>query len=294
MKYVFFGTPRFAAIILEKLIDAGMPPVALVCNPDRPVGRKQIITPPPVKQLIADRKVQIEILQPEDILTIRDKLFALRPELLIVAAYAKILPKEILEIPKLGTIGVHPSLLPKYRGPSPIQSVILADEKETGVSLFLMDGRVDHGPVISHQTLVINDEDDYEALEEGLARLAADLLVETLPNFAERRGQPPAYRQAGLPQDEPQATYSKKFTSEDAFITPEDLELATSGASPKKAIEIHRKTRALNPEPGVWTTKNGKRVKLLETELQDYKLFLKRIQEAGKKPIELAAVQLEE
>ncbi|MDP3991424.1 MAG: methionyl-tRNA formyltransferase [Candidatus Colwellbacteria bacterium] len=287
MRYVFFGTPRFAAIILEKLIGAGMPPVALVCNPDRPVGRKQIITSPPVKQLIADRKVQIEILQPEDILTIRDMLFALRPDFSVVAAYAKILPKEILEIPKLGTIGVHPSLLPKYRGPSPIQSVILADEKETGVSLFLMDGKVDHGPVISHQTLVINDEDDYEALEEGLARLAADLLVETLPNFAEGKMTP-------LPQDEPQATYSKKFTSEDAFIAPEDLELATSGASPEKAIEIHRKTRALNPEPGVWTTKNGKRFKLLETRLQNYKLLLKRIQEAGKKPIELAAVRLEE
>ena len=277
MKHVFFGTPRFAAIILEKLIGAGMPPVALVCNPDRPVGRKQIITPPPVKQLIANRKVQTEILQPENILTIRDMLFALRPDFSVVAAYAKILPKEILEIPKLGTIGVHPSLLPKYRGPSPIQSVILADEKETGVSLFLMDGRVDHGPVISHQTLVINDEDDYEALEEGLARLAADLLVETLSNFAEGKMTP-------LPQDESQATYSKKFTSGDAFISPEDLELATSGASPEKAIEIHRKTRALNPEPGVWTTKNGKRFKLLETGLQNYKLLLKRIQEAGKKP----------
>ena len=277
MKHVFFGTPRFAAIILEKLIGAGMPPVALVCNPDRPVGRKQIITPPPVKQLIANRKVQTEILQPENILTIRDMLFALRPDFSVVAAYAKILPKEILEIPKLGTIGVHPSLLPKYRGPSPIQSVILADEKETGVSLFLMDGRVDHGPVISHQTLVINDEDDYEALEEGLARLAADLLVETLSNFAEGKMTP-------LPQDESQATYSKKFTSGNAFISPEDLELATSGASPEKAIEIHRKTRALNPEPGVWTTKNGKRFKLLETGLQNYKLLLKRIQEAGKKP----------
>ena len=288
MKYVFFGTPRFAAIILEKLIDAGMPPVALVCNPDRPVGRKQIITPPETKTLvISNQTLGIKIFQPEDPSLLMSSVKALMSDFFIVAAYAKILPKEILEIPKLGTIGVHPSLLPKYRGPSPIQSVILADEKETGVSLFLMDGRVDHGPVISHQTLVINDEDDYEALEEGLARLAADLLVETLPNFAEGKMTP-------LPQDEPQATYSKKFTSEDAFITPEDLELATSGASPEKAIEIHRKTRALNPEPGVWTTKNGKRFKLLETGLQNYKLLLKRIQEAGKKPIELAAVRPEE
>jgi methionyl-tRNA formyltransferase len=278
MKYVFFGTPRFAAIILEKLIGAGMPPVALVCNPDRPVGRKQIITPPETKTLvISNQTLGIKIFQPEDPSLLMSSVKALMSDFFIVAAYAKILPKEILEIPKLGTIGVHPSLLPKYRGPSPTQSVILADEKETGVSLFLMDGRVDHGPVISHQTLVISGEDNYETLEGELARLAGDLLIETLPKFAKGETIP-------LPQDESQATYSKKFTSEDTFISPEDLELATSGASPEKAVEIHRKTRALNPEPGVWTTKNGKRFKLLETGLQNYKLLLKRIQEAGKKP----------
>ncbi|MBI2594734.1 MAG: methionyl-tRNA formyltransferase, partial [Candidatus Colwellbacteria bacterium] len=135
-RYVFFGTPRFAAIILEKLINTGIPPVALVCNPDKPVGRKQVITPPPTKTCILKQesriKNKIQIFQPEELGMIRDSLFTLQPDVFIVAAYAKILPKKILEIPRLGTIGVHPSLLPKYRGPSPIQSAILAGEEETG------------------------------------------------------------------------------------------------------------------------------------------------------------------
>ena len=284
MKYIFFGTPRFAAIILEKLISAGIPPITLVCNPDRPVGRKQTIAPPPTKELgIRKRELGIRIFQPEtkaELIKANEQIFQ-EADFGIVAAYSMILSKELTEKTRLGIIGIHPSLLPKYRGPSPIQSAILAGEKETGVSLFLVDERVDHGPVISRRTLAVGDEDNYETLEEKLAQLAADLLVEALPNFAEGKITP-------LPQDESQATYSKKFTSEDAFISPEDLELATSGASPEEAVKIYRKTRALNPEPGVWTLRQTpgkqKRVKLLEAGLEKDKLILKRIQEAGKKP----------
>lgn len=282
MKYVFFGTPRFAAIVLEKMIDAGVPPLALVCNPDRPVGRKQIITPPPTKQLMANRKVQIEILQPDDVLTIRDKLLAIRPDVFVVAAYAKILPKEILEIPRLGIIGVHPSLLPKFRGPSPIQSAILAGETETGVSLFLMDEKLDHGPIIAERTITLDSLFAYSyELENRLAEAGAALLLETLPGFVEGRGQSPAYR---LPQNESRATYTKRFTSEDGLIPPEDLEISTSGGSPEKAAEIHRKIRALNPEPGVWTIQDGKRVKLLDAKLIDSRLQLTKIQKEGKTP----------
>ena len=279
MRYIFFGTPKFAAIILEKLIEAGIPPVALVCNPDRPAGRKQVITPPPTKLVARKQKIEnrIKVFQPEELDEIHVSLSTLQPDLFIVAACAKILPKEILEIPKLGIIGVHPSLLPKYRGPSPIQSAILAGEKETGVSLFLMDEKLDHGNVVSSIKYQVSREENYETLEKKLAELAGDLLVEALPKFVKGEIAP-------LPQDESQVTYTKKFTSEEGFISPEDLELATSGASPEKAVEIHQKTRALNPEPGGWTIKDTKRIKLLETELQNYKLLLKRIQEAGKKP----------
>ncbi len=280
-RYIFFGTPRFAAIILEKLIDAGMPPVALVCNPDRPVGRKQVITPPPTKEVvIRDKRQGIKIFQPktkEELVTISDQLFQ-DADFGIVAAYAMIIPKEVIEKSKLGIIGVHPSLLPKFRGPSPIQSAILAGEKETGVSLFLMDEKLDHGPIIAERKITINNLFAYSReLENRLAEVSAELLIETLPNLMEGKTTP-------LSQDEFHATYTKKFASEDAFISEEDLVAATSGRSPKEATEIDRKIRALNPEPGVWTLQRDKRVKLLEAVIGSNKLVLKKIQEEGKKP----------
>lgn len=287
-RYIFFGTPKFAATILEKLIDARVPPVALVCNPDRPVGRKQIITPPPTKLVIRNQKIEnrIKIFQPgtrDELVKLNNQLFQ-EADFGIVAAYAMIIPKEVIGKPKLGIIGVHPSLLPKFRGPSPIQSAILAGEAETGVSLFLMDEKLDHGLVISRQLLDISNQDDYETLEERLANLASEMLIETLPKFVNKRDQSPAYRQAALPQDESQATYTKKFTTEDAFVSEEDLTAATSGNSSEKATEIAQKIRALNPEPGVWTLQNNKRVKLLEAKLIDSRLQLTKIQQEGKTP----------
>ena len=121
MQYVFFGSPRFAEIILKRLIEAGMPPAAIICNPDRPFGRKKVVTPPPTKVLAQGSA--IPVLQPETL----DERFvaelrALHPDAAVVAAYAKILPKKVIAVPRLGTIGVHPSLLPKYSGATPIQS----------------------------------------------------------------------------------------------------------------------------------------------------------------------------
>ncbi len=272
-RYIFFGTPRFAAIILEKLIKSGVPPIALVCNPDKPVGRKQVITPPPTKEVgIRKQELGIKIFQPENLSIIHTSLFELQPDVFIVAAYAKILPKEILEIPRLGTIGVHPSLLPKYRGPSPIQSVILAGEKETGTTLYLLNEKMDEGPILAQKIISINSLfSNSQEFENRLAEVSSELLIETLPKFVKGEITP-------LPQDEPQATYTKKFTSEDAFVSEEDLEAATSGNSPAKAIEIDRKVRALNPEPGVWTLQNNKRVKLLEAKIIDSRLHLTKIQ----------------
>jgi len=281
MQYVFFGTPEFAAIILDKLIAAGFAPSAVVCNPDRPVGRKKVITAPPVKQLIARRKVQSEILQPEDLFTIRDKLLAIRPDVFVVAAYAKIIQKEILDIPRLGSIGVHPSLLPKYRGPSPIQAAIINGDAETGVTLYLLDEKVDHGPIISSVKCQVSSKENCESLQKKLAELGGSLLVETLPKFLDGAIRP-------QPQNEAEATYTKKFTAEDGFVDQEDLREAASGSNPQKAAAIERKIRALNPEPGVWVAdRNGKRTKLLEANIADGKLMLKKTQLEGKKPIEL-------
>jgi len=278
MKYLFFGTPEFAAIILEKLINAGFIPSAVVCNPDKPTGRKKIITPPLTKLLAI--KYNIPVLQPE-VLSIFNFQFSISNfDFFIVASYAKILPKEILEIPRFGTIGVHPSLLPKYRGPSPIQAAILNEEQETGVTLFLLDEKVDHGPVLENRKQKIENSDNYKTLYNKLAELGGDLLIETIPKFLREEIK-------SQPQDESQATYTKKFSAEDGFVGFKDLEKAQKDGG-QIAIEVERKIRALNPEPGVWTIKDGKRMKILEAELMpDKTLKLKKIQFEGKKPVSI-------
>jgi len=291
MKFVFFGTPEFAAIILEKLINAGFAPQVIVCNPDRPAGRKKIITAPPVKKLLIEKfkDLKIEILQPEksddDLIA---QILNYKTDIFIIAAYGRIVPEKILKIPRLGSIGVHPSLLPKYRGPSPIQSAILNGEEITGTTVFLMDEKVDHGPILATSQLPIATNDNYKLLMKKLAELSADLLIEILPDIEEKI-------KNAKPQNESLVTYTKKFKSEDAFIKPIDLEKAQgSTGSPQEirriAIEIDRKISAFNPEPGAWTLQQAQgkqiRMKILEAEITpDNKLKLKRIQTEGKKTI---------
>ncbi|MEK7657645.1 MAG: methionyl-tRNA formyltransferase [Patescibacteria group bacterium] len=288
MNYIFFGSPDFAAIILEKLINAGFIPEAVVCNPDKPIGRKKIITPPPVKKCIMNKvesiKGKIKIFQPEKLSDIKSQLSDVNCQLFIVVAYSKIISKEILEIPRLGTIGVHPSLLPKYRGSSPIQTAILNGEKETGTTLYLMDEKVDHGKIVSSIKYQVSSRDNYESLMKKLAELSAELLINFLQKYENVRN----YEKiTGAPQNESSATYTKKFKSEDGYIEPRDIEIAQKNGG-EIAIEIERKIRALNPEPGVWTVKDNKRIKLLEAAIIDNsKLELTKIQKEGKKPIKI-------
>jgi methionyl-tRNA formyltransferase len=305
MKFIFFGTPEFAAIILKKLIKAEFIPVAVVCNPDRPVGRKKIVTPPLTKQVIREKRLEksVKILQPEK-LEIRnwkleiDKLGGI--DFAIVAAYSKIIPKTILDSLPAKFIGVHPSLLPKHRGPTPIQTVILNGDKETGVTLFLVDEKLDHGQIIAQQKLAQPKPfSNSRELENELAGLSAELLIETLLRFIEGKIKL-------VPQNEAEATYTKKFKTEDAFIKSEDLEVAQKAGGEIAQI-IDRKIRALNPEPGVWTLLNQQeinslirtnsrivttveevkkiRVKILSADIIDGKLKLKKIQIEGKKPV---------
>ena len=276
MRYVFFGTPDFAAVILEKLIKAGFVPEAVVCNSDKPIGRKKIITPPPTK--ISAQKYNIPVLQPEILANHKSQITNYKPDLFIVAAYAKIIPEEILKIPRLGVIGVHPSLLPKHRGPSPIQSVILSGEAETGATLFLADEKADHGLIFAQRKLefsILNSQ--FLKLQQSLAELGGDLLIETLPKFIKGEIIP-------LPQDESHATYTKKFITEDGYV---DLQK-------NEPTVIERKIRAFNPEPGVWTMmeikSEKKRVKLLESELVDGRLKLTKIQVEGGKPQDICRI----
>lgn len=277
MKYIFFGTPRFAAIILKRLIAAGMSPLAVVCNPDRPTGRKGVITPPPVKELIRAQGVGggVDILQPE---TLKDAdliatLKSYNADVFILAAYGKIVPKEIFSIPPRGIIVVHPSLLPKYRGATPIQSAILDGADTTGTTLLVMDEQVDHGPIIAQREFENQEARsmNQETLTDALAELSADLLLETLPRYL-------AGEIAPREQDHAAATYTKKFTTDDGRVNL---------AADDPAL-TERKIRALNPEPGVWMigppAGGGKRVKLLDAELTDGKLVLKKIQMEGGTP----------
>ncbi len=280
MTYVFFGTPRFASIVLEKMIDAGMPPAAVVCNPDRPAGRKKILTEPPVKALA--REHGIAVLQPESLDdAFAASLRALAPDAFAVAAYAKIIPQAVIDIPRLGTLGVHPSLLPKYRGASPIQSAILAGEHKTGGTIYLMDAKMDHGPVLAERSLPFDpDTETYTGLEERLATLCGGLLAETLPAFM--GGTADAH-----PQDHAAATFTKKFASADAFVDAADLDAAVAHGG-EGASRILHMINAFSPEPGCWTMKDGARTKLLAAERDGRgALRLTKVQREGERPRDL-------
>lgn len=272
MKFLYFGSFHVSAWVLERLIDAGFIPTAVICSPDRPAGRKKVLTAPPVKTLIANRKVQSEILQPENVNDSRLALSALRPDVAIVMGYPKIIGRDLLALPRLGTIGVHPSLLPKYRGASPIQSALLNDESETGVTLYQMDEKMDHGQILSQSEYCIAQGTPNTELEKNLANLAADMLIELMPKLIAGKVKP-------REQDHSQATFTKKFTSADAEVNMEKDD----------PLVIYRKIKALNPEPGAWTMnfpgREGKRVKLLEAEYRNNEISVIKIQPEGKKPM---------
>lgn len=274
MKYVFFGTPRFASIVLGGILDK-MPPLAVIANPDRPAGRKKIMTPPAVKLLLQERKSSLELLQPEKLSEVAARLRELEPDLFVVAAYGKIIPQSILDIPRLGTIGVHPSLLPRHRGATPLQSAILSGDDKTGMTLYLMDSAVDHGPILASKELTIGNM-DYLELEAALATVGAELLAETLPKMLAGMIQPKV-------QDESLANLVGKFDADDAFVPWTELEQAIGGDK-DIALKIWRKIRAFNPEPGAWTLKGDLRIKLLRADIQNDVLALHEIQRAGKTP----------
>jgi methionyl-tRNA formyltransferase len=278
---IFFGTPRFAEIVLDELIKAGLPPTGVICNPDRPVGRKHIITPPPTKKLIERLAPSATILQPERLDAAFEKtLAAMKPDLFVVAAYAKIIPESVLALARLGTIGVHPSLLPKYRGASPIQSAILGGEAATGVSLYLMDAKMDHGPILASGTLPIRDDENYLELEDELAHLAGRSLTAVIPAFL-------SGNLRGTPQSDDDATFTKKFTTQDGFIAEGDLKAAVSGDT-TQAVRIDRMIRAFNPEPGAWTVQDRKRIKLLAARIENGALRLTLIRPEGGSDLKFA------
>jgi len=212
LSIVFMGTAELACASLEALTrDPACQVTSVVSQPDRPKGRELKLQPSPVKALAL--KLGLPVLQPE---RARNEAFiqqlaALRPDLIVVAAYGQILPPAILELPRFGCLNVHTSLLPKYRGAAPIQWAILNDERETGVTIMKMDAGLDTGDILSQRATPIAAQDNAETLHNRLARLAAELLLQTLPELVAGRIQP-------QPQDAAQASLARKITKEDGRL----------------------------------------------------------------------------
>jgi methionyl-tRNA formyltransferase len=256
-RIIFIGTPEFGAIILKKLIK-DYKPILVITNPDKPKGRKNVITQSPVKQLAIKNNIPVQ-----------HDFENLECDLIITAAYGKIIPKDIIELPKYGCLNVHPSLLPKYRGASPIQTAILNGEKETGVSIMLMDEKMDHGPILAQIKHRIDDK-DYPTLEKELAEKGAELLLDIISKYIEGKIKPKE-------QDHNKATFCKIIKKEDGLID--------FNKSPK---DLERQVKAFNPWPGVFTfdKKSGKRIKILEVKVFNNELIIKKVQPEGKKPMD--------
>ena len=239
------GTPDFARIILEKLCDSGFYDIlAVYAQPDKPVGRGGKLSSPPVATFAKDLGLMLK--QPAKIREPRvlDELKALGADVIVVAAYGKILPREALAAARVDCLNVHASLLPKYRGAAPINHAILNDEKQTGVAIMRMVEALDAGPVYSELTLPISEDDDAVTLTEKLAHLGGKLLLETLPAVINGEKEP-------REQDSILATYASKL---DKTLSPIDWN--------RPAREIFNRIRALVPWPVAETTLNGKRIKV--------------------------------
>jgi methionyl-tRNA formyltransferase len=246
IKTVFFGTHKFAVSILQSLIDSGDFDIQLVVTrPDMPVGREKKIEKTPVK--ILAEKYNLKIAQPENLKNfnaLNDT--EINTEINIVCQYGEIIPQNIINAPKYKSINIHTSLLPKYRGASPIQSAIINGERTTGVTIMIMDEKMDHGPILTQKETVISDTDDYESLSEKMSKIAGELLISTAQKWINDQIQP-------RKQNDDEATYCKILTRDDGKINDSQT-----------ADEIYNLYRGLNPWPGIWTIWNGKRLKFLE------------------------------
>jgi methionyl-tRNA formyltransferase len=244
MRVIFMGTPDYAVPSLSTLIQDGYEIVAVVTQPDRPKGRKQELTPPPVK--VEALRHGLTVLQPEKLRTsdCLDELERLQPDVLVTAAYGQILPKRLLELPRFGCINVHASLLPKYRGGAPIQRCLMDGERETGVTIMEMVQALDAGGIYSQVIVPIEWEDNVGSLHDKLALAGARLLHETLPDILAGKLKP-------VPQDESKVTYAPNITREDERIDWS-----------KTSVQIYNQIRALDPWPGAFTYLNEKVLKV--------------------------------
>jgi len=241
-KIIFLGTPEFALPTLENLIKNDLGPALVITQPDKRIGRKQTLAPPPVKELALANNLPVA--QPASKQELKEIFSKHQVDVCVLVAYGMIIPPEILEKPKFGFLNLHPSLLPKYRGSSPIQSAILNGEQETGISIIKLTDQVDAGPIVAQEKIDIKPKDNAEILHDKLAKLGAELLVEILPDYL-------AGKLELKPQDDSKATYTEMIKREHGQINWQ-----------KNALDLERQFRAFYPWPAVFTHLAEKRLKI--------------------------------
>ncbi|WP_043775727.1 methionyl-tRNA formyltransferase [Desulfomicrobium escambiense] len=240
LRVVFMGTPDFAAASLRHLLDwDGCDVVGVYCQPDRPCGRGQVCTPPPVKLLAMEHRLPVfqplNFKQQPDV----DQLAALAPDLLLVAAYGLILPNSVLDIPRLGAINVHASLLPEYRGAAPIHRAIVDGRHVTGITIMRMEAGLDTGDILLQRSRAIGINDTAQSLHDELADMGGRLLVEALEKMNQGR-------LVRIPQDHAKATYASKLSKEEGHIDWN-----------QPVLTVHNRIRGLYPWPGSWFDWDG-------------------------------------
>lgn len=243
-KIVFMGTPAFSVPILQGLVDEGYDVIGVVTQPDRPVGRKRVLTPPPVKQAALD--LNVPIFQPEKISQSAEleDIIALNPDLIVTAAFGQFLPERLLKAPKLGAVNVHASLLPKYRGGAPVHYSIINGDKETGVTIMEMIKKMDAGDILAQEAIPILDTDDVGTMFDKLSVLGKELLLKTLPLLIEEKIIPQK-------QDESLVSFSPNISREEEKIDWN-----------KTAQQIDCQVRGMRPWPVAYAMYQDKRWKM--------------------------------
>jgi len=266
LKFIFFGTPDVASETLEILKENGYIPSLIITSTDKQQGRKMLITPPQVK--IWAEKNNIKYLQPEKLEEVFiNELKKENTDLFIIVAYGKILPENMINLPRLGSINIHYSLLSKYRGASPVESAILNGDKETGITIQKMKFKMDSGPIITQKKTNILPNEKAPELRKRLIKIGGELLVKTLPNYIENKIKL-------ISQNENEASYCKKIKKEDGLINLDDND-----------IKNYNKFRAYNFWPRTFFFKNEKRIIIKEAKLENNKFIIKKVLPEGKKEI---------
>ncbi|MBO4650754.1 MAG: methionyl-tRNA formyltransferase [Clostridiales bacterium] len=267
MRIIFMGTPELAATVLSRLIKENYEVVLVVTQPDKPVGRKMILTAPPAK--VEAEKNGIEVWQPTSLRTEEalEKVRSYEPDLIITAAYGKILPKDMLDLPKYGCVNVHGSLLPKYRGAAPVQWSILNEDEKTGVTIMKMDVGMDTGDILTQADIVIGDRIHTPELMAKLADLGADLLIKTLPGYIDGSIKP-------VPQNNDEATMSPPITKDQGKIS-----------WARTASSICAQIRALSSWPGASTMWKGGKLKIYDAQVSADDTLLNNYREQHGEPV---------